>query len=169
MPPLMEWMYHVSHTAECLGRASGRPGVVAKCMLQRFVQRRDELRLLKTAEAAFGEDGLSGEATVKEIWANAEAYVEPWFGEVSLSAGKAIDFVEHGFSGIVNLMPFSCLPGTITTVVLRRLREEHGRIPFISLAFDGIEQAAGETRLEAFVHQARQYDEWRRSREGSSP
>ena len=34
-------------------------------------------------------------------------------GEANLSLGRAVEYGLHGFSGIVNLMPFACMPGTI--------------------------------------------------------
>ena len=164
MPPVIEWLYHIGLTFEVASGFSGNRLGVFKARAQRFIQRRDELRLIRVAEGAFGSNGLSHEATVPQIWDNARAYLEPWFGEVALSVGKSIDFARSGYAGIVNLMPFTCLPGTITTIILRRMREDHDRIPCISLAFDGVDDAGGQTRLEAFVHQARQYRDIRAAR-----
>jgi hypothetical protein len=48
------------------------------------------------------------------------------------------------------------MPGTITTAVFKRLREDCANLPAISISYDGAEIPNLETRLEAFVHQARQ-------------
>ena len=55
--------------------------------------------------------------------------------------------------GVVNVMPFTCMPGTITSGILDRLREDHGRVPVLSVAYDGQRESNYTTRLEAFVHQ----------------
>jgi len=40
--------------------------------------------------------------------------------------------------------------------ISKRLREEYG-VPWLNLAFDGLEQGTSETRLEAFMYQAKVY------------
>ncbi len=74
-----------------------------------------------------------------------------------MSIGKTIDYYHKGLSGIVNAMPFGCMPGTIVTAILKKVREDYENIPIISLAYDGTQHAGTNTRLEAFMHQARQY------------
>jgi predicted nucleotide-binding protein (sugar kinase/HSP70/actin superfamily) len=66
--------------------------------------------------------------------------------------------MENGFNGIINVMPFTCMPGTMVTAISKRLREEY-KVPWLNLAFDGLEQGTTETRLEAFMYQARQHKE----------
>lgn len=78
-------------------------------------------------------------------------------GEGVLSVGKAIDFVLKGASGIINVMPFTCMPGTNVSAVMLRVKEKYGNIPFLNMAYDGLEQTTAKTRLEAFMHQAHQY------------
>jgi predicted nucleotide-binding protein (sugar kinase/HSP70/actin superfamily) len=78
-------------------------------------------------------------------------------GEAALSVGKAIDYAKRGVSGIVNVMPFSCMPGTIAGALLKRVREDHDNIPLLSIAYEGQQDTQTVTRLEAFMHQARAY------------
>ncbi|MBW1712853.1 MAG: CoA activase, partial [Deltaproteobacteria bacterium] len=59
-------------------------------------------------------------------------------------------------SGLVNVMPFTCMPGTIVNAVLKRFREEHDSIPFLNMACDGQEQTNTRSRLEAFMYQVGQ-------------
>lgn len=96
------------------------------------------------------------EADIYEIWDNAEPYIIKWFGEGALSVGKSVAWIKKGIDGIVNVLPFTCMPGTMVTAISKRLREEYG-IPWLNLAFDGLEQGTSETRLEAFMYQAREY------------
>jgi predicted nucleotide-binding protein (sugar kinase/HSP70/actin superfamily) len=60
---------------------------------------------------------------------------------------------------MVNVAPFGCMPGAIVNGLMEQFRNDHGGMPVLRLAFDGVEQAAEDTLLEAFVHQARQYME----------
>jgi predicted nucleotide-binding protein (sugar kinase/HSP70/actin superfamily) len=77
--------------------------------------------------------------------------------------GKTIDVAERGASGIVNIMPFTCMPGTIVSALLKRYREENSNIPILNMAYDGQEQTNTLTRLEAFMFQAREFQDRHRS------
>jgi predicted nucleotide-binding protein (sugar kinase/HSP70/actin superfamily) len=74
-----------------------------------------------------------------------------------MTVGKAVDFVRKGLSGVVAVMPFTCMPGTISEAILKRVRDEEGGFPFLNMVYDGLEQSTAETRIEAFMHQARAY------------
>ena len=88
----------------------------------------------------------------------AAPYIHRTFeGEAILTIGKAVDFVRKGLAGVVSAMPFTCMPGTISHAILKRVKEEEGNFPFLNMVYDGTEQASSDTRLEAFVYQARQY------------
>ena len=96
------------------------------------------------------------EAGIYEIWDNAEPYIIKWFGEAALSIGKSVDWIKNGADGIINVLPFTCIPGNIVNAVSKRIREEY-KIPWLNLAFDGLEQETTETRLEAFMYQTKQH------------
>ncbi len=55
-------------------------------------------------------------------------------------------------------MPFTCMPGTVVAAVMKRVRRDLDNVPFLNMAYDGLEQTNTVTRLEAFMHQAAQYD-----------
>ncbi|MDL1973167.1 MAG: hypothetical protein LWW78_08015, partial [Deltaproteobacteria bacterium] len=62
-----------------------------------------------------------------------------------------------GAVGIINVMPFTCMPGTIVQAILKRVKEEHGNFPCLNLIFDGQGKTNIQTRLEAFMHQVQQF------------
>ncbi len=74
-------------------------------------------------------------------------------GEAVLSIGKTLDMLDRGACGVVNAMPFGCMPGTVVGALLRRLSEEHG-FPAASIPFDGSESPTMQLQLEAFMEQA---------------
>ena len=158
MPPFAEWLFHINGVLKlynwlmrdyrsCLG-------ISIRDKFQQFSEKR-LTRLVAEALRDGEEPGL------KEIWRNAKPYLPSWFGEAALSLGKSVDYAKKGLAGIINVMPFTCLPGTITTAVLKRFREDYNGIPCLTIAYDGLEQTNAATRLEAFIYQANQY---RRSR-----
>jgi predicted nucleotide-binding protein (sugar kinase/HSP70/actin superfamily) len=62
-------------------------------------------------------------------------------------------------AGIVSIMPFTCMPGTIVSALLKRCKEENNNIPYLNLSYDGQTETNTLTRLEAFVCQVRRYHE----------
>jgi predicted nucleotide-binding protein (sugar kinase/HSP70/actin superfamily) len=80
--------------------------------------------------------------------------------------GKTIEYIAEGYAGVVNVMPFTCMPGNIVTAIYRGLREKYPGFPLFVLAFDGVDHAVDTMRLETFVNQARDYA--RRRGAGSS-
>lgn len=78
-------------------------------------------------------------------------------GEGVMTIGKAVDFAEKGMSGIVTIMPFTCMPGTVSHALMRLVKADNGGIPTLNMVYDGTEQSTALTRLEAFMYSAREY------------
>jgi predicted nucleotide-binding protein (sugar kinase/HSP70/actin superfamily) len=57
-------------------------------------------------------------------------------GEAILTVGRAIEFVKQKATMVVNVAPFSCMPGTITTAIFRHVSAETGT-PIVNLFYDG--------------------------------
>ncbi|MBE3075948.1 MAG: CoA protein activase, partial [Actinobacteria bacterium] len=58
---------------------------------------------------------------------------------------------ERGFDGIIQLLPFGCMPENIATSILPKVQRDHD-IPVLTLAFDEQSGRAGVmTRVEAFL------------------
>jgi len=123
-------------------------------LLKRFFQKRVEHRM--GAHFAGFLRTLHEPDTKVLMW-NARPYLHDSFeGEAILSIGKSIDLVRRGASGIVNAMPFGCMPGTIVNALLRGVKNTYG-IPCLSIPYDGTESLTTEIQLEAFIDQAREY------------
>ena len=95
------------------------------------------------------------EPPVKMILDMASPYIHDSFeGEAILTVAKAIEmWKEHG-AGVVNAMPFTCMPGTISGAILKKVHEDMGLFPVMNVSYDGQEDATFETRLEAFAHKS---------------
>jgi predicted nucleotide-binding protein (sugar kinase/HSP70/actin superfamily) len=122
--------------------------------VQNLIQHKIEKRLAQPLEKRFGP--LAEESTENTI-EQAKIYMHRSFeGEAILSIGKMIEYHHRGIGGIVNVMPFGCMPSTIVSSQARRISTDCDNMPILNLSFDGQDDAMLETRLEAFVEQVRQ-------------
>lgn len=153
--PVSEWLLYLTETSKRSARMVGYWKGFMKSVLTELAQHADE----RSFASAF--DGCLRslhEPKMKTTLALASPYIHPSFeGEAVLTIGKAIDYMNKGVAGIVNVMPLTCMPGTISSAVLKRVREHYGDVPLLTIAYDGQKDSQVMTRLEAFMHQARAY------------
>lgn len=160
--PLTEWILYVNTISKARSLQKKSFSNLLKIFLTDYYQKKDEHRLEKLFK-----DSLRhfGEPKTKSLFKKAKPYIDSSFeGETILSVGKTIDFARRGVSGIVNIMPFTCMPGTIVSTLLKRYREENNNIPILNMAYDGQEQTNTLTRLEAFMYQAKEFQHRRLNR-----
>lgn len=154
LAPMEEWIYYVNLMALRKALIKKDRSVIIQILLKKFFQKKTEHRLgrhfrgfLRTLE----------EPDTREILRKASPYLHDSFeGEAILSIGKSIDLIEKGASGIINAMPFGCMPGTIVTSLMHGLSRDYG-VPCISVPYDGTESPTTEIQLEAFMNQAAEY------------
>jgi predicted CoA-substrate-specific enzyme activase len=152
----IEWFYYTNFTRIRLNKKLKEYKEIIKNVIKEKIQVYDEGQLIKPFKDIVKRN--LKEAKTTHTLSKSNPYLDDSFeGEAALSLGKAIEFYEQDLSGIVNVMPFSCMPGTIVSALLKEIRKDHQNIPIISLAFDGHRQANTFTRLEAFMHQVKQY------------
>ncbi len=80
--------------------------------------------------------------------------------EAALSIGGALEYCLHGFDGIVNVFPFTCMPSTMCSAVLKPILD-HMQVPYIDAAYDGTYQPNLEAIVRTFMYQAAQHQEKR--------
>jgi predicted CoA-substrate-specific enzyme activase len=153
--PLTEWILYVNTIAKKRSLKKKSFSNLLKVFLTDYYQKKDEHHLEKIFK---GHLRKIGEPKTQSIFKKAKPYIDSSFeGEAILSVGKTIDFSKRGASGIVNIMPFTCMPGTIVSTLLKRYREENNNIPILNMTYDGQEQTNTLTRLEAFMYQAKEF------------
>jgi predicted nucleotide-binding protein (sugar kinase/HSP70/actin superfamily) len=163
MPPFTEWVLYTNFTRKRGNLKSKDYKSYFVTLLKDKIQKRDEHAMKEIFKGAIEK---IDEPTTEEVLELAQEYVHDSFeGEAGLSVGKAIDFVRHGASGIINVMPFTCMPGTVVTGVMKRVRQDLDNVPFLTMAYDGLEQTNTLMRLEAFMYQAVQYDLSRKAKQ----
>lgn len=155
LAPLMEWIYYTNFTRVRHAKEGKQYVSWAKNVLRDKAQAMIEHKLAKPFH---GVIEYLEETPTNGVLGYADRYVDRSFeGETVLSLGKAVDYHQHRVSGVINAMPFGCMPGTIVTAILKKIREDYDNLPMISLAYDGTQHAGTDTRLEAFMHQAKQF------------
>jgi predicted nucleotide-binding protein (sugar kinase/HSP70/actin superfamily) len=155
MPPIGEWLLYVTHSSKVNAWANRHFKELLQVCLKDRIQKKDERRL---EEIFHGSIRNLREPSIAATLEMARGYLHPSFeGEAILSMGKSRDFFRKGAAGLVNIMPFTCMPGTVVNSLFKRFREDHDNIPFLNLAYDGQEQTHTRTRLEAFMYQVRQF------------
>ncbi|MBI3399030.1 MAG: CoA activase [Deltaproteobacteria bacterium] len=157
VPPISEWIYYTNFCAKRRNWERGSYGLYIRTAINDFFQRKDERKFLNILD---GDLRGGHEPATEEVLKLSSPYLHDSFeGEAVLSVGKAMDYIHKGVHGIVNAMPFTCMPGTVVNAILKKVREEKGNIPYLNMVYEGLEDTNSKTRMEAFVHQAREYME----------
>ncbi len=153
IPTVSEWILYTNFTAIRRARRKKAWREYFKLILKNMIQIRDMKRL----EAAAAPLPTGSEPTTKDILRWASPFVSDEFeGESILSVGTAVSYIRSGISGLINVMPLTCMPGTIVNALLTRVRNQMGSRPFLALVCDGQQETGRMLRLEAFVNQARE-------------
>ena len=157
LAPMSEWISYTTYMYKYhTHNRKDYPEYFRACLKDK-IQKGIERNLYQAASNGFkGIEEISVDQTV----GLAKPYLDRSFGgEAILSIGKAIDYMEQGLCGIINAMPFTCMPGNVVCALSKKLQEDFGNFPWLNMAYDGLEENHQTARLEAFMHQAYQYDQ----------
>jgi len=151
-----EWIFYTNHTRLHSSFAEKNFSDLFVTTAKDAVQRMDERRLCRPFRKIVRQ---TVEPPTRLLLESASPYVHESLegGETVLSIARTVEFYDQRASGVVNVMPFTCMPGTIAAAILRRVHEERDLFPILNVAYDGQDNATYQTRLEAFACQVRQY------------
>ncbi len=76
--------------------------------------------------------------------------------EACLSIAGIMEYMREGFNGVVNVYPFTCMPSTITSAVVRPIVDRR-RLPYLDTPCDGTYQPGREAAIRTFMYQAHQH------------
>jgi predicted nucleotide-binding protein (sugar kinase/HSP70/actin superfamily) len=160
---LAEWIYYTNFTRSRSARRGGQFRDWFTNVFQDYVQRRIEKTLAEPLEKMLRASSIErrvsslAEGPIEHVIELAQPYLHHSFeGEAILSVGKTVEYYHQGFGGVVNAMPFSCMPSTVVSTQTMRISADCADMPILNLSFDGQEDSTLTTRLEAFVEQVRQ-------------
>ena len=97
----------------------------------------------------FRSFGMSKEV---KIWNAAKPYIDTCIGGHGRETiGNTVLYSEKGYDGVIQLMPFTCMPEIVSMSILPSIQAEKN-IPILSLIIDEMTGEGGYlTRLEAFI------------------
>jgi len=154
LAPVSEWISYVNYTGKRKSRKRDTLLGVLGFIITQYIQNKDE-HLMEDIFVPFIRYGP--EPKIKDILEKASPYIHDSFeGEAVLTVGKSVDFAHKGVAGIINAMPFTCMPGTVSSAIMRLIQNNHD-LPVINIAYDGQGSTNILTRLEAFMHQVKEH------------
>jgi predicted nucleotide-binding protein (sugar kinase/HSP70/actin superfamily) len=155
MAPFAEWLVYSTYRYERDSRWKGDLRGIFKSRLQKYFQHSTGKKL-NNAVKDFVE--MEREIELDDMIRLSAPYVhKDYDGEPVVALGAASGLFETNVSGIIYIMPFTCMPGTIVSSVVSDFRKDHKNIPWETIAYDGQEDVSISTRLQAFMHQAKEY------------
>ena len=165
MPTLQEWIEYTDwERRKDLWRTGNFRGYISELIKVR-VQKYNAWKIRKPFQETI--DHFFREESTEKIMKLCSPYSNEHFrGETNLSMGRAVEYAHRGFHGVVNLMPFNCMPGTVVNALLCRFAQDYPRIPILKMIYDGTAQSSEKTRIEAFMYQARQVCETSKRKHG---
>ena len=95
---------------------------------------------------------LVGFNNEKKLVKAAQPYLKTMIGgHAQLCIGNAVLYASQGYDGLIQLLPFSCMPEIVASSILPNLSKKEN-IPCMTLVVDELTGESGyKTRLEAFV------------------
>ncbi|MEE8441880.1 MAG: acyl-CoA dehydratase activase, partial [Spirochaetia bacterium] len=100
------------------------------------------------------------EVHLHDMLDSCEPYIHHHYdGDPPLALGTAVVLARRGISGVANILPFTCQPGTLISAVAGQLRQDHRNLPWVDIAYDGQADTGIDTRLQAFMHQTHEYQQ----------
>ncbi len=163
IPPFEEWLDYIDFQRKRRYRNHLEGGWRdwAKQKLTEIVQERVAEPLRKEFDDSI--ELFRREASTGAILDRADTYITKSIeGESVLSMGRVVEYAEHGFDGVVNVIPFGCMPGTIVSLLLHQFRRHYG-LPVLNVVVEGTKDPGESIRFEAFIQQAREHLRQRRS------
>ena len=128
---------------------------ILQSRIQEFSQTISEKKLLKAVKEMYDH---KLDVSVNEMLDSCLPYIHRHYdGDPAVNLGSSVALAKRGVAGLANIIPFTCMPGTIVESVSDSFRKDHRHIPIVHIAYDGQEDTSIELRLEAFMHQVRQF------------
>lgn len=152
---MIEWLYYTNWGHMDDSRILRQPLEWARTWVTDSYQRLLEHRLARPVAPMLDHPC---EPPVGRLMDSIRPYFSPDLAnECLLSMGKTIALAREGVCGVINVMPFGCMPGTITAGMAPRIRADLAHLPWLDIAFDTQGGTNLTTRLEAFVYQAAEF------------
>ena len=167
---MAEWINYTTHMKVILGIEKMKQNLKINSGLNKFdisnlkdvakyflTRKYQHVRLAKAYDAIHDIIDIPHDHTTEQIFNNLNGLYHPvLYGEAVLSIASAITAYLEGYDGVVNCMPFGCMPSTNSDTVLKPIFREL-RFPYKSVDYDDTYQPNREEGLAIMAHQAKKY------------
>jgi predicted CoA-substrate-specific enzyme activase len=155
MAPFAEWVNYSTLRFIRDSRWKGNYRNLIRAKIQLFLQKTIEKRITGSLDNLYE---FYPEIEVEEMLESCGEYIDKDYdGDPPLAIGSAVLLAEKQISGVVNILPFTCMPGTINCTVSNNLRKNNHGLPWENFAYDGHDNIGLDTRFEAFMYQVKEY------------
>lgn len=156
MAPFGEWLIYSTYRYRRDSLWKGDIKGVYKSKIQKIAQHYLQNQLHRKVKD-FVE--MEREVELEEMIKRSAPYIhKDYDGDPIATIGIASNLVDTKISGIAHIIPFTCMPGTLVSCVSGDFRKDHNNIPWETIAYDGQDDSAITTRLQAFMYQAAEYN-----------
>jgi predicted CoA-substrate-specific enzyme activase len=153
--PFGEWLSYTTYRYRRDSIWKGDYKGLLKANIQDFAQKTVSRKMQK---ALFGMYDSQRDIKLHEMLASCGPYIHRNYdGDPALNIGTSVALTKTGISGIANILPFTCMPGTVIESLSDQFKRDHNNIPYVSIAYDGQDNTAIDMRIQAFMHQAREF------------
>lgn len=144
--PISEWIWYADFMARWRARIRRNLKDLLITFLKNKFFKGIERKIYEITREIIGD---RKEPDIEEIMKKAAEFFPVNFGtESPLTIGRAIIFKEQGAKAVVNVSPFTCMPGNISQAIFQKISEDIG-IPVINMFYDG--QRGENKKLEIFL------------------
>ena len=169
---MAEWMNYVSYEGlrvakrnlrlnlklMRLSRAMAAGKDVLNFGLTLLYQERTQKKVFKRAQRLLDLAGDHKIGLLERILKQSDVFSCDITTESCVSIPSILHCAAGGCHGVVNVYPFTCMPSTTTSAVVRPLMNEW-RFPYLDTPYDGSTQPGREAAIRTFMYQARQHME----------
>lgn len=136
--PFGEWLhyssYRYSRDSVWKGNLNGLFKSKVQQVYQHFVAKQLNSRVVDYLN-------MRKDLEIDEILKLCSPYIhKDYDGDPPIALGSAAGLVEMNISGVVHILPFTCMPGTIVCAVSNDFKKDHHNIPWLNYAYDGQEE-----------------------------
>lgn len=167
---IAEWMNYTSYDrlrdskiGLRLNLKQGRFKEVKKCLTnilsfwtdlsyQQFTQK----RVYKRAKSAIDIAGDHKMGHLEALLKESGLFTFDVGTEACISIAGILAYAREGFNGVVNVYPFTCMPSTTTSAVIKPVTDKLG-LPFLDAPYDSSIQPGRESAIRTFMYQATQH------------
>jgi predicted nucleotide-binding protein (sugar kinase/HSP70/actin superfamily) len=138
-----------------LPEITGQMGRIARFSAELFYQELRQGQAYKKAQALIDIDSDHKISHLEEIL-HKDLFSFDVGTEACLSISGILGYIREGFNGVLNVYPFTCMPSTVTSAVLRPVMAGSG-VPYLDTPYDSSTQPGREAAIRTFMFQAHQH------------